>query len=53
MDVFEAGEVRPTRPKRKVIKVEANTKKRHFDASELEVRTPQSPVAQKRSRLVE
>ena len=38
-DVFEPGEVRPTRPKKKVIKkVDSASKKRSFDASEIEVR---------------
>ena len=37
VDVFEAGDVRPTRPKKKVVKVEPTAKKRSFDTSEMEV----------------
>ena len=36
-DVFEPGEVKPTRPKKMVKKTESSVKKRSFETSELEV----------------
>lgn len=44
-DVFEPGETRPIRPKKRVIKkVDGAAKKRSFDASELEVHSPPMQV---------
>lgn len=36
-DVFEPGEIRPTRPKKLVKKTESSVKKRSFETSQLEV----------------
>ena len=36
-DVFEPGEVKPTRPKKILKKAESSIKKRNFETSELEV----------------
>lgn len=46
MDVFSPGEVKPVKPKKKIIKkVEQVSKKRSFDASGLEVRVSPLPSA--------